>query len=95
MNVSEFYERYWQRPGGAVPERGFALEERKALLKAALANPPQRAPVLDAGCGLNEFTLERAGFAVERWGDRPALAAVDGALCHSAQSGIARPIADD
>ena len=66
MNISKFYERYWQRPGGAIPEQGFALGERKALLKAALANLPQGAPVLDAGCGSGEFTafLADLGFTV-------------------------------
>ena len=56
MNLSEFYKRYWQPAGDAIPEQGFALEERKALLKAALANLHRGAPVLDAGCGSGEFT---------------------------------------
>ena len=66
MIISGFYERYWQRPGGAVPERGFALEERKALLKAALNGLPYGAPVLDAGCGSGGFTafLAELGFTV-------------------------------
>lgn len=66
MNLSEFYKRYWHRPGGAILEQGFALQERKALLKAALANLPHGAPVLDAGCGSGEFTafLADLGFSV-------------------------------
>jgi len=54
---SEFYERYWQRPRDAIPERGLLIEQRKKLLKAALANLPSGSPILDAGCGTGEFSL--------------------------------------
>jgi 2-polyprenyl-6-hydroxyphenyl methylase/3-demethylubiquinone-9 3-methyltransferase len=65
-NTSEFYERYWQRLGRAISKRGFSVEQRKALLQAALNGLPYGASVLDAGCGHGEFAafLLNLGFAV-------------------------------
>lgn len=77
MNISKFYKRYWQRAGGDIPEQGFALQERKALLKAALANLHRGAPVLDAGCGSGEFTAFLAGLGFTVTGVDISAAAVD------------------
>lgn len=50
-----FYEKYWQREGGAIPENDPTTEERKTLLTNALRSLSKGAKVLDAGCGSGEF----------------------------------------
>jgi ubiquinone/menaquinone biosynthesis C-methylase UbiE len=63
MNLSEFYERYWESPE-AEPEQGQLVDVRKSMLKAALAGLRPGARVLDAGCGDGVFTvfLNKEGF---------------------------------
>jgi len=63
--VSSFYERYWERPGGSPAESVFAMEERKVLLRKALADLPAGARILDAGCGSGEFLLFLSGLGYE------------------------------
>ena len=62
----DFYDRYWQIAGGAPPETGYAMAERKALLKSAFSGLTEGAAVLDAGCGHGEFSyyLDSLGFEV-------------------------------
>jgi 2-polyprenyl-3-methyl-5-hydroxy-6-metoxy-1,4-benzoquinol methylase len=55
MNLTEFYERYWQHPETA-PEQGQLVEQRKRMLRAALTNARPGAQVLDCGCGNGVFT---------------------------------------
>ncbi len=66
MNLTQFYERYWQRATAIEgDESGLAIEPRKQLLKAGLKNVPPGAAVLDAGCGAGVFTdcLQQSGYA--------------------------------
>jgi 2-polyprenyl-6-hydroxyphenyl methylase/3-demethylubiquinone-9 3-methyltransferase len=66
MRNTRFYERYWQREGGSPAERGFAVTERKIMLRNALADLPAEARILDAGCGNGEFSvfLAQLGYKV-------------------------------
>ncbi len=61
-----FYEEYWQREGGAVPESDSTTGERKALLAQALRPLSKGAKMLDAGCGSGEFVefIKELGFDV-------------------------------
>ncbi len=61
-----FYEEYWQREGGAVPESDPTTGERKALLAQALRPLSKGARILDAGCGSGEFVefIKELGFDV-------------------------------
>ena len=63
MNLTEFYERYWQHPE-SEPEQGQLVVQRKRMLRVALTNFEPRAQVLDAGCGNGVFTafLSELGF---------------------------------
>jgi 2-polyprenyl-6-hydroxyphenyl methylase/3-demethylubiquinone-9 3-methyltransferase len=56
MSTSNFYERYWRREGGSPADHHFALAERQAKLRNALARLPNGSQVLDAGCGNGEFS---------------------------------------
>jgi SAM-dependent methyltransferase len=76
VNLSELYKRCWHRPGGVIPKQSFAFQERKALLKAALANLPRGASVLDAGCGSGEFTAFLAGLGFSATGVDISAAAI-------------------
>jgi len=74
MLSRQFYERYWKRPGSAIPEVDDTTEQRKRLLANSLhqllpaLNGSNHAParVLDAGCGNGEFSvfIEQLGFQV-------------------------------
>src|SRR5688500_5662483 len=66
MNVTSFYERYWQRPSEVDSEIGLEVEPRQRLLAAALRGVPPGSPVLDAGCGMGGFSafLADLGFHV-------------------------------
>lgn len=56
MNLTRFYERYWQRPEATESnDPGLEIEPRKKLLRKALKDVPRFAPVLDAGCGSGVF----------------------------------------
>lgn len=64
MTITEFYEHYWQRSSGETYGTESLVDERKTLLRAALADIPKAAFVLDAGCGRGTFTafLHERGF---------------------------------
>jgi 2-polyprenyl-6-hydroxyphenyl methylase/3-demethylubiquinone-9 3-methyltransferase len=66
MNVSEFYERYWQHPAEIGSELGLEMAPRQALLRRALQPLPSGAPVLDAGCGTGDFSafMAELGFQI-------------------------------
>jgi SAM-dependent methyltransferase len=66
MTTAEFYEHYWQRSSGSPHGTESLGRERKTLLRAALGDVPQEAPVLDAGCGRGTFPafLRGLGFRV-------------------------------
>jgi SAM-dependent methyltransferase len=57
MNISQFYERYWERPATVDAEIGLEVMPRKSLLRQALRDIPTGASVLDAGCGVGQFSI--------------------------------------
>lgn len=65
-NRAKFYNDYWRLEGGAPPENGFAMEQRKAKLEKALVTLPPKAAVLDAGCGHGTFSshIHSLGYSV-------------------------------
>lgn len=66
MNISQFYERYWERPQEIDSEVGLEVEPRQELLRKALRGLPKGAPILDAGCGAGAFSgfLAELGFQI-------------------------------
>lgn len=76
MNVTEFYERYWQRPDAMRSEHGLEVAPRQALLRRALRRLPTGAAVLDAGCGPGDFSAFIAGLGFRTIGVDLATAAV-------------------
>lgn len=64
MDNKIFYEKYWSRSGGSPAEYGFALEERKSLLRNATLLVPKDQKVIDVGCGKGDFVryLDELGF---------------------------------
>lgn len=67
MNLTRFYERYWQRPEVTEShDPGLEIEPRKKLLHIALKDIPRSAPVLDAGCCSGTFAafLHQLGYTV-------------------------------
>jgi 2-polyprenyl-3-methyl-5-hydroxy-6-metoxy-1,4-benzoquinol methylase len=64
-HVSSFYDRYWKQPGGSPAGSAFDMEERKVLLRKALADLQAGARILDAGCGSGEFLQFLAGLGYE------------------------------
>ncbi len=64
--MADFYDRYWQHERDAPPLHRAWTAQRIAGLQAALAGLPSGAPVLDAGCGLADFSrlLLDSGYAV-------------------------------
>jgi ubiquinone/menaquinone biosynthesis C-methylase UbiE len=64
MGNKIFYEKYWSRSGGSPAEFGFALEERKTLLRNAILALPKDQKVMDVGCGNGDFVeyLHELGF---------------------------------
>ncbi len=64
MSSKQFYEKYWNRSGGSPAEGGFALIERKSLLRNALLRLPKGQRVIDVGCGNGDFVtyLHELGF---------------------------------
>ena len=63
MNLTEFYERYWQHSEAEL-EHGQLVKPRQRLLREALSPLPPRACVLDSGCGNGVFTafLSQLGY---------------------------------
>lgn len=66
MTPPTFYERYWQRTGGSPGDYGFDVAKRKTKLKMVLSQIPAGASLLDAGCGVGEFStfLSSLGYQV-------------------------------
>ena len=62
--TGSYYEKYWEDPHSAPPSSDPTTAERKALLKRALREIPAGSAVLDAGCGVGEFTqfIHELGF---------------------------------
>ena len=66
-----FYEKYWTQTGGSPAEGEFALDERKSLLRNAIASLPKGSAIVDIGCGsgafvkyLNELGLQTVGIDI-------------------------------
>lgn len=64
MKTKDFYEKYWQREGGAVPESDPTTKERERFLAQAIGSLSKGAKILDAGCGSGGFVrfIKQLGF---------------------------------
>ena len=65
MKNKEFYENYWRRKGGALPETDPTIKDRKRRLGQFLFSLKNGAKVLDAGCGSGEFSEYIKGLGFE------------------------------